>query len=95
MTHILSQIGEALQKLYHNESNFPTIVLGGDFNLPTISWDDGLGKVNPNPAYGLEVNYLLIDILNDNHLEQLVTQPTRGNNILDLLFCTFPALIYK
>ena len=71
----------------------PTIVLGGDFNLPGITWDDGLGQVNPNPAYGFEVNNLLIDILKDTHLEQLVTQATRGYNFIDFLFFTCPAFI--
>jgi len=91
--HPIAQLSDSLVKVYQSEPNFPAIVLGGDFNLPGITWDDGLGQVNPNPAYGLEVNDLLIDILNDNHLEQLVTYPTCGNNILDLLFCTSPAFI--
>ena len=65
----------------------------GDISLPRITWNDGLGQVNSNPAYFLEVNHLLIDTLNENYLEQLITQPTHRNGILDLLFCTCPAFI--
>ena len=55
----------------------------------------GCGYVNTNPVYGLEVNKSLIDIANDYHLEQLVHENTRENNILDLLFCSHPTRISK
>ena len=51
--------------------------------------------MNTNPVYGLEVNKSLIDIANDYHLEQLVHENTRENNILDLLFCSHPTRISK
>ena len=50
-SHSITQLSESLSKLYQREPNFPIIVLGGDFNLPGIMWDNGLGQVNPNPAY--------------------------------------------
>ena len=34
-----------------------------------------------------------MDIANDNYLTQMVTEPTRGNNILDLIFTTTPDLV--
>jgi len=34
-----------------------------------------------------------VDTVNDNNLEQLVNEPTRGNNILDLLFSSHPSFI--
>ena len=37
------------------------IILGGDFNYPDILWDDGIGSINTNPAYGNEVNTLLLN----------------------------------
>jgi len=41
-----------------------------------------------NPQYGYAINEFLIDIANDNGLEQFINEPTRENNILDLLFCS-------
>ena len=76
-----------------NPTNPPHMLLAGDFNLPDISWSDGNGRINPSPTYGTEVNQLLLDSVNDNGLEQLVSVPTRGKNILDLLFCSHPYLI--
>ena len=57
----------------HGPSN---IILGGDFNFPDISWDDGIGYINTNPAYSREVNVLFCDLLNDFGMEQLVDEPT-------------------
>ena len=39
-----------------------------------------------NPPYGLEVTHSLVDTINENNLEQLLGEPTRGANTLDLLF---------
>ena len=49
--------------------------------------------MKPNPQYGKEINKKLIDIVNENELTQVVREPTRGNNILDLIFTTNPGLI--
>jgi hypothetical protein len=51
--------------------------------------------VKPNPQYGKEINKKLIDIVNENDLTQVVREPTRGNNILDLMFTTNPGLISR
>ena len=76
-----------------NLTNPPHVLLAGDFNLPDISWSDGNGQIDPSPTYGTKVNQLLLDLVNDNGLDQLVNVPTRGKNILDLLFCSHPYLI--
>jgi len=39
-----------------------------------------------NPAYGSELNSLFLDIVDDSSLEQFVIDPTRNENILDLVF---------
>ena len=72
-------------------SNLPNIILGRDFNLPHIDWC--LITVKPNPQYGKEINKKLTDIVNENDLTQVVREPTRGNNILDLMFTTNPGFI--
>jgi len=57
-------------------SDYP-IVLCGDFNVHRlVSWV----PVSSPPANSL------CDLVRDNYLSQLVTSPTRGDNILDLLF---------
>ena len=63
--------------------------------MPDISWRERYGHVNSNPAYGLEANKFLLDVINDYHLEQFVHENTRENHILDLLFCFHPTRISK
>jgi len=85
----ISILKDSLSDIFNNEtSQLPQILLAGDFNSPSISWTDGIGQVNPNPTYGTEVNQLLLESVNEFGLDQLVTEPTRGGNILDLLFST-------
>ena len=62
------QVKTSLETLHSQESGSPVVFLGGDFNLPDISWNEGYGSVNSNPAYGLEINNSLLDIANDYHL---------------------------
>ncbi|XP_065903849.1 uncharacterized protein [Dysidea avara] len=57
----------------------------GDFNFPSVVWSDGYGLLNPNPTYGSELNNVFLETMNDASLEQYVTEPTRQNNILDLV----------
>ena len=89
----LLSLNESLKVIAEKEASYPVIILGGDFNLPHISWDNGCGQVNPSPAYGLQVNDTLLDIVNDFHLEQLVHENTCNNHALDLIFCTNPARV--
>ena len=65
-------------------SPLPNIVFLGDFNLPNMNWQ------NPNP--NTDVYRTLCPLLDLYFLEQLVTEPTRKQNILDLIFSN-PALI--
>ena len=46
-----------------------------------------------NLQYGHEINQLYLDTVNEFGLKQLITQPTRVNNILDLVFCIQPNII--
>jgi len=63
----LLSLSDYLRVLFNKESNSPIILAGRDFNLPHISWDNGCGQVNPNPAYGLQINNTLLDKVNDFH----------------------------
>jgi hypothetical protein len=78
-------------RLLPNNGPLPNVILGGDFNLPDIDWDNY--TVKPNPQYGQKVNRLLLDIAEEHGLQQDVHEPTRLDNILDLLFTTYPDLI--
>jgi len=95
--HPITQLSESLHKLCSNQAVPPNILLVGDFNLPSIQWTEGCGQIAVNPSYGLEINHSLVDIVNDNNLEQLVNEPTRGTDILDCCFHPIQvlSLIYK
>ena len=59
------------------------IILTGDFNFPEIDWSIPLQrKFNQNNN---QINTLL-NLSDELFLQQLVTKPTRNNNILDLVF---------
>ena len=44
-------------------------------------------------SYGTDVNQSLLESINEFALDQLVTEPTRGRNILDLIFSSHPESI--
>ena len=50
----------------------PNIIIGGDFNLPSVMWSDDGTSIMPSPTYGREINDLLLNLINDASLEQLV-----------------------
>lgn len=62
------------------------IILFGDFNFPSINWSNlsftGSGESGS-----------FLDVCHDFNLTQLVDQPTRDANILDLVLTTSPQLI--
>jgi len=87
----IAMLNNFLSDMSQNESpQMPQILLAGDFNLPNITWLDGIGQISPSPTYGTEVNQSLLETINEFGLGQLVTDPTRGENILDLIFSTHP-----
>jgi len=87
----ITMLNNFLSDMSQNESpQMPQILLAGDFNLPNITWLDGIGQISPSPTYGTEVNQSLLETINEFGLGQLVTDPTRGENILDLIFSTHP-----
>jgi hypothetical protein len=71
--------------------SLPNIILSGDINLPDINWESMTHT--PSPQYGHSVNDKFIQVCQDSNLTQCVSQPTRGNNILDLFLTTNPDLV--
>ena len=47
----------------------------------------------PAQHMALTLTNFFVDTINDHGLEQLISVPTRGNNILDLILCSHPSLI--
>ena len=78
---------ESLSKLPKQAEGKPKII-GGDFNLPDISWTENSTE---NPPSTLSKN-LLSTIANES-LSQLQLEPTRGENILDLYLTNRPGLV--
>ena len=65
------------------------IVIGGDFNLPAWDWKSKtLKKTNQ-----VEIHNIFKDGIEDLGLEQMVEEPTRGKNILDLFLTNQPNLV--
>ena len=77
--HILRR---ELDKISSN--NNTNLIIGGEFNVPDIDWSRN--EVKENPQYGMELNNRMLDTINDLFLTHVVTEPTRGDNILDLIF---------
>ena len=64
----------------------------GDFNLPHIDWETD--QITHNcPCRS--VYEAFIDTINDFSLEQVVKEPTRGTNILDLFLLNQPSLVHS
>ena len=66
--------------------------IGGDFNLPDISW---INQDIISHQYSKELNETFLEMSQDLGLCQIVDFPTRGTSILDLLFTNHPDLIKK
>ena len=61
-----------------NSTQNENMILLGDFNFRNIDWQTG--------TCSRPIEQTFIDTVNDNLLIQLVEEPTRGDNILDLAF---------
>ena len=75
--------------LQHKNSIF---WIGGDLNLPDIDWNTLSSSGNHVPA---SVSHCFLDMLQDCNLQQMVTFPTRCDNILDLFITNRPALVSR
>ena len=58
------------------------LLMAGDFNISEFDWTTN------HPTKSSEHHNLLSDIIQDNFLYQMVDEPTRENNILDLVLTT-------
>ena len=72
--------------LVSENTTTPDVYILGDFNLPLFDWELHRAPNNP-PAKAYSV---MSDFLDNNFLTQLVTEATRGENILDLVLTNRP-----
>ena len=85
----LENLEKALGRIKGDKSS---VIIGGDFNLPGWDWrNNGIKPKSPHPA----VHSHFGEILNDNGLQQTILEPTRGENILDLIITNRPNQINR
>jgi len=77
----MEELRNSLNKIKRNSNS--QIWLAGDFNLPGVNWDTL--SVKAGGRY-VGLSKQMIEIANDFGLEQMVREPTRGENTLDLFF---------
>ena len=83
---------ELEKSLERASSTNAVLIICGDFNLPGWDWKEKTLKPGTSHA-GL--HYRFGDILDDNGLQQLVEEPTRGTNTLDLIITNHPSKIIR
>ena len=80
----LKALKQCLKKANNaNNAHFTHFLVMGDFNLPDINWQTMATEHKDS------LHTELVKIVRDNFLWQLIDQPTRGSNILDLLLTNF------
>ena len=84
-----NSLAQSLAKLPRDSCH---VWLAGDMNLPGLEWSSTQLK----PASCSPSQYtLFLDILVDHGLTQVIDQPTRGDNTLDLLVMNNPTLVNR
>ena len=82
--NILSEFLDAINVLFACDS---AIILMGDFNFPHIIWS----PENLTPVeYHSSLDETFVNFVLQHALQQFIHYPTRGNNILDLVFSDDP-----
>ena len=66
------------------------IFCAGDFNVPDIEWTS---HSIVSHRYPLDINQQTLKMVDDGYFTQLVSTPTRNENILDIVFTNRPSLI--
>ena len=89
----LLELRQSIEKVKRQTSETKgNIWVLGDFNLPKINWTNSTPTVKPDCSFTQTYDKFL-DLLNDFGFTQMVTSPTRHNNILDLFLTTNHTLV--
>jgi hypothetical protein len=92
---VVESLNTSLTRLTHS-NNLPNIIQTDEFNMPDIKWkrdDSNNFQIKTNNNYNMEINNMFVEALEENCLNQAVTEPTRQHNILDLVLTTNPSII--
>ncbi|CAN8012799.1 unnamed protein product [Ixodes pacificus] len=65
------------------------LIIGGDFNVPKVSWNRYMLQTGVVSGVGWE----MMNMVRTFARTQIVEEPTRGNNILDLVLTDQPAWV--
>ena len=76
---------KSLSLIDRRGTNLPLLLLG-DFNLPNITWGDV-------PKCYDALSAVFCHVVDDCFLQQMVFEPTRGENILDLILTITPEFL--
>ena len=87
---MLAEISAAIGKI---SSPMPTIIICGDFNLPIINWETGTIAGGTTDAQ--KQAEALHEFMNTHCLQQIIREPTRMQNILDLFLTNSPEMVLK
>ena len=87
----LDMLRNSLDKLVGKKDN---IMVVGDLNLPKFTWVDCEPSIKPDCSCKC-VYDSFVAILDDYNLVQIVTEPTRRDNVLDLILTSNPTLVSK
>ena len=74
---IIQRTEETIRAL---ESPLPEVMMLGDFNFPGVLWDSTISEQNVHLSSLVKLRDFL-------YLDQVIKDPTRKSNTLDLLFC--------
>ena len=83
----LDELEKSLQMIANSNTN---IMLTGDFNCPDINWES---MSVPNNSSDKEIQTKLMEITSSFQLTQIHEQPTREDNLLDIVLTTNPSLV--
>ena len=85
----IARLDESLKQVTDHKKG-KLIILAGDFNCPDINWE----KMSVNKgAADREVQQAFLDLTIEHGLSQVHDQPTRDNNLLDLVFTNNPSIV--
>ena len=73
-----------------DRNNKATLLIGGDFNIGDVDWENGMVKENSKKKSVCEQ---ALNIINYARLTQLQKEPTRQDQVLDLLCTSNPSLL--
>ena len=90
--HSLEELNRSLEMVSMRKGNIWVL---GDFNFPKFSWDsEHVPTIKPGCRYPSIYNSF-ISCLDDYSLVQMVSKPTRGDNVLDLFLTSNHTLVNK